>query len=79
MKNKITQAFDAIKNAITPITEFITDQEQTPEVLYEIDSVVDGKLVKLLGVITDEPVDGAKLVKIPDENGTMVQKYFKAK
>ena len=31
--------------------------ETLPEVLYEIDSVVDGQLVKLLGVITDEPVE----------------------
>lgn len=54
-------------------------EELLPEVLYEIDSVVDGKLVKLLGTITDEPVEWAKLVKIPDENGAMVQKYFKQK
>lgn len=84
MKNPIKQAVEAIKEAITPTTEVIVDgnvqsPEETPEVLYEIDSVVDGQLVKLLGVITDEPVEGAKLVKIPDENGTMVQKYFKAK
>lgn len=92
MKNPIKQAVEAIKEAITPTTEVIVDgnvqpevtpeeitPEVTPEVLYEIDSVVDGQLVKLLGVITDEPVEGAKLVKIPDGNGTMVQKYFKAK
>ena len=53
--------------------------ETLPEVLYEIDSVVDGQLVKLLGVITDEPVEWAKLVKIPDASGALVQKYFKAK
>lgn len=93
MKNPIKQAFEAIKEAITPTTIVIVDgkvqapektlelnvPEETPEVLYEIDSVVDGKLVKLLGVITDEPVEWAKLVKIPDSNGAMVQKFFKAK
>lgn len=83
MKNRIKQAVEAIKEAITPTTEVIVDgnvqSEVVPEVLYEIDSVVDGKLVKLLGVITDEPVEWAKLVKIPDANGALVQKYFKAK
>lgn len=88
MKNRIKQAVEAIKEAITPTTEVIVDgnvqspeiiSEEIPEVLYEIDSVVDGKLVKLLGVITDEPVEWAKLVKIPDANGALVQKYFKAK
>lgn len=92
MKNPIKQAVEAIKEVLTPNTEVIVDgiiqpipedikdeDEIIPEVLYEIDSVVDGKLVKLLGVITDDPVEGSKLVKIPDVNGVMVQKFFKAK
>lgn len=57
----------------------VTEVNEVIEVLYEIDSVVDGKLVKLLGSITDESIDGSKLVQILDDTGKMVQKFFKAK
>lgn len=57
-----------------------TTETETEARVISIDSVVDGKLTKIEGYLTDEPInDTSKLIRHQDDGQLPVNKFFTKK